>query len=80
MRSNIAHHLTEHNCCMVTQKDQIDIGMEYADDISNPTSDHSSIERFKHCKREALESRGLMINKDKTEQSLINRTTYKWKK
>ena len=26
IRSNIADHLTEHNYCMVTQKDQVDIG------------------------------------------------------
>ena len=53
---------------MVTQKDQIDINIEYADVISKLTSNHSSIESFKHHIPEELESRDLMINKNKTKQ------------
>ena len=76
--SKIAHHLTEQSYYMVTQKYQINIDMQYANDINKPTSNHSSIQIFKHHMPEVLESRDLMINKDKTEQYLINRTTNEW--
>ena len=65
---------------MVTQKDQIDIDMEYPDNIIILNSNHSSIESFKHHIPGVLESRDLMINKDKTEQYLKNRTTHEWRK
>ena len=54
---------------MVTKKYQIDIDMEYADGIDKLTSIHSSI---KFHIPEALESRDLMINQEKTEQYLKN--------
>ena len=54
--------------------------MEYADDISKPISNHSSIESIKDNIPEVLESRDIMINKDKTEQYLINRTAHEWRK
>ena len=66
VRSNIPDHLIEHNYCMATQKDQIDIDMEYADDINKVTSNHSSIEMFKHHISEVLEFKDLMVSKGKT--------------
>ena len=51
---------------MATQKDQIDIDMEYADDINKVTSNHSSIEMFKHHISEVLEFKDLMVSKGKT--------------
>ena len=65
---------------MVTQKDQFDIKMEYVDNISKLTSNHSSIESLNHHMTEVLKSRDLMINKDKTEQYLINRITHELRK
>ena len=61
---------------MVTQKDQIDIDMEYADDAGKLTSNNRSIESFKYHTPEVLESRDLMPNQHKTKQCLINRTTH----
>ena len=34
VRSSIPDYITEYNYCIITQKDQIDIDMEYVDDIS----------------------------------------------
>ena len=80
LKSNFADHLTELSYCMVTQKDQIDIGMEHADDISKLTSNHIPMESFKHHIPEVLVSRDLMINKHKTKQHLIKRTIHEWRK
>ena len=44
VKSSIPDHITEHKYCVITQKDQIDIDMEYVDDISKVTSNHSSME------------------------------------
>ena len=57
IRPSIPDHITEHNYCVITQKDQIHIDMEYADDISKITSNHSSIENFKHNMLEILKPR-----------------------
>ena len=78
IRSSIPDHITEHNYCAITQKDQIDIDMEYADDISKVTSNHSSMENFKHNTSEILKPRDLNVNHDKTEQN-INRTNNEWR-
>ena len=53
--------------------------MGYVVYISKLTSNHSSIESFKHHISQVLECRDLMFNKDKTEQYLINRTTHECK-
>ena len=74
VRSSIPDHITEHNYCVITQKDQIDIDMEYADDISKVTSNHSSKGNFKHNTSETLKPRDLNVNHDKTEQYITNRT------
>ena len=52
--------------------------MEYADDISKVTSNHSSMENFKHNTSEILKPRDLNVNHDKTEQN-INRTNNEWR-
>ena len=53
--------------------------MEYADDISKVTSNHSSMENFKHNTSEILKPRDLNVNHDKTEQYIINRTNNEWR-
>ena len=52
VRSSIPDHITEHNHCIITRKDQIDIDVEYADDISKVTSNHSSMGNFKRTTSE----------------------------
>ena len=39
--------------------------MEYADDISKVTSNHSSMENFKHITPEILKPRDLNVNHEK---------------
>ena len=53
--------------------------MEYADDISKVTSNHSSMENFKHNTSEILKPRDLNVNHDKTEQYIISRTNNEWR-
>ena len=79
VRSNIPDHITKYNYCVITKKDQIDIDMEYADDISKVTSNHSSMENFKHNASEILKPRDLNVNHDKTEQCVINRINNEWR-
>ena len=75
VRSNIPNHITEHNYCVINQKDQIDIDMKYADNISkvitSKVSNHSSMDNFKHNASEILKPRDLNVNQDKTEQYII---------
>ena len=79
LRSSIPDHIAEHNYCAITQKDQIDIDMEHVDDTSKVTSNHSSMENFKHNTLEILRPRDLNINHSKTEQYIINRTNSEWR-
>ena len=79
VRSSIPDHITEHNYCAITQKDQIDIDMEYASDISKITSNHSSMENLKHNTPEILKPGDLNVNHDKAEQYIINRTNDEWR-
>ena len=53
--------------------------MEYAEDTSKVTSNHSSMENFKHNASEILKPRDLNVNHDKIEQYIINRTKNKWR-
>ena len=53
--------------------------MENADDISKLTSDHSSMENFKHSTSEILKPRDLNVNHDKTEQDIINKNNNEWR-
>ena len=53
--------------------------MEYADDISKVTSNHSSMENFKHITPEILKPRDLNVNHEKTEKYIINRTNNEWR-
>ena len=46
--------------------------MEYADDISKASSDFNEIRKFKEEAPKVLSSRGLQVNKDKTEEYVIN--------
>ena len=65
--SSISDHITERNYRVIIQKDQIDIDMEYADDISKVTSNYSSMENIKHNTSEILKPRDLNVNHDKTD-------------
>ena len=60
VRSRIPDRITEHNYCVITLEDQIDIDVEYADDISKVISNHSSMENFKHNISEILKPRDLL--------------------
>ena len=71
VRSSIPCHITKYNYCVITQRDQIDIDMEYTDDISKVTSNHSSMENCKHNLSEMLKPGYLNVNNDKTEQYII---------
>ena len=53
--------------------------MEYADDINKVTSNHSSMENYKHTISEILKPRDLHVNHDKTEQYIINGTNNEWR-
>ena len=53
--------------------------MEYADDTSKITSNHSSIENFKHSTSEILKPQDLNVSHDKTEKYIINRANNKWR-
>ena len=53
--------------------------MEYVDDISKVTSNHSSMENFKHNTTEILKPRDLNVNHDKTEQYIISWTNNEWR-
>ena len=53
--------------------------MEYADDISKVTSNHSSMGNFKYNTSEIQKPSDLNVNHDKTEQYIINRTNNQWR-
>ena len=50
------------------QSDECDIAMEYADDMTEITTDSELIEHIKKTLPDVLLGRGLLINEDKTEQ------------
>ena len=74
LRSSIPDHITEHNYCVHTQKDHIDIDMEYTDNINKVTSNHSSMENLKHNTSKLVKPRNLNLNLGKTEQYILNKT------
>ena len=80
MDQEIPDELTEHNYSIVTRKEQINIDMEYADDIGKLSSDYNAIQKFKQEIPTHLKSRNLIINETKTEEFKINRQTSEWKK
>ena len=79
VRSSIPDYITKHNYCVFTHNDQLYIDMEYVDDISKVTSNHSSMENFKHNTTEILKPRDLNVNHNKTEQYIISRTNNEWR-
>ena len=80
LRQNIPYHLSDHNYAIITQIRQIDIDMQYADDISKITSDYNSIQHFKKIVPEKLKTRDLKINQEKTEEYTISKTRNEWRK
>ena len=60
--------------------DELDINMEYADDITEITDDYSLIESIKRDLPGKLEKRNLHINVDKTEEYTVNKNTNDWRK
>ena len=71
-----------HNYSITTQKNQIDIDLQYADDISKITSNYSSIQKLHYELPTTLIKRDLQINTTKTENFHISRKNcdHLWKK
>ena len=72
--------LQEHNYFEFTQKAQITIEMEYADDMSEITSDYHRSVKTETTKVKKLTDKGLQINDSKTERYKIDRQNNDWKK
>ena len=72
--------LAEHSYHTCTQIDHINLELEYADDITKVTSDHNNMERYVEEKPVTLQTKGLTVNKDKTEKYIINRNQNEWRK
>ena len=56
------------------------ISMEYADDITEITSNHAHVEEIKSNLPIKLKSRNLIMNTEKTEECTVNRNSNDWKK
>ena len=65
--------MLEHNYSITTQKNQIDIDLQYANDISKITSNYSSIQKLHDELPTTLIKRNLQINTTKTENFHISR-------
>ena len=63
----IPDELTEHNYLQPTQIQHFNTQMEYADDLSKPTSYHNDIRRYQHNVEENLGKKGQKVSKNKTE-------------
>ena len=63
----IPDELTEHNYLQPTQIQHFNTQMEYADDLSKPTSYHNDIRRYEHNVEENLGKKGQKGSKNKTE-------------
>ena len=69
----IPDELTEHNYLQPTQIQHFNTQMEYADDLSKPTSYHNDIRRYEHNAEENLTNiknehkKGQKVSKNKTE-------------
>ena len=81
--TTIPDQMHEHNYSQITQVKHIDIDQQYADDISKITSNYSAIEELKEKLPHQLAKRGLILNRDKTEEYTIRNNSNcdkKWKK
>ena len=76
----ISYEVNENNNAQPTQIQHFNIEMVYADDLSKITSDYNSIRRYEHNVEENLGKKGLKVNKNKTENYIINRQNHQWKK
>ena len=65
--NEIPDELTEHNYLQPTQIQHFNTQMEYADDLSKPTSYHNDIRRYEHNVEENLGKKGQKGSKNKTE-------------
>lgn len=72
--------MEEHNYYIKTQKKQFNINMQYADDISEVTTNNAEIEHLKDKLPTILSDRGLTLNQTKTEENKISRKNDEWKK
>ena len=68
----LEQHIEEHNYSHIRRK-HIDINQEYADDISEITSDPNIVKHIKQTLPPKLKARNLNINEDKTEEYKIER-------
>ena len=81
-KQEINQQLHEHNYSMKPTQKHIYINQEYADDISEITSNADKIKYLKTTLPQQLAKRNLIINKTKTEEYKISRVNCddKWKK
>ena len=73
------HYRLEHNY-NETKNKHLMISMEYADDITEITSNHAHVEEIKSNLPIKLKSRNLIVNTEKTEEYTVNRNSNDWKK
>ena len=76
----IQEEIADHNYCVRTQVEHLNIDMEYADDITDITSDYRAACKYAIDAETDLGKNGLKINNSKTEKYVINRQTHDWKK
>ena len=72
-------HISEHNYCKKS-RENFNIDMQYADDISEITSDMKDIDLIKKELPNILKESNLILNKKKTEEYTINTKNHEWKK
>ena len=65
------NHMTEHDYAAKIQQRHFDINMEYANDITEVTTNRTEIENQKIQLPNILKSRNLLVNKTKTEQYTV---------
>ena len=77
---SIPEELHDHDYCIVTQTEHLDLDMEYADDMTKLTSDYGGAQKYEHEAEVNLGKNGLKINNSKTERFTISRNQHEWKK
>ena len=76
----IPEELQDHNYAQHNQVQHISIDMEYADDLSEISSDNNKMRRSELDKIAKLSDKGLQVNDTKTERFVISKRNDKWKK
>ena len=76
----IPEELQDHNYAQHNQVQHISIDMEYADDLSEISSDNNKMRRSELDKIAKLSDKGLQVNDTKTERFVISKQNDNWKK